>query len=534
VSLCLCPFVPHVRTFLETDFGIHLAVDFQPISVVENEGFRKLTTALNPAFQPITRQKACELIQAKYKFIQPIMLNYIRKADQISLTTDCWKSEGNQHHLTLTCHFIVGTKLNEIRLGTTAINREDGHSIASTIESMLVFWNIKKESIVCVVTDNGGGMPTAIRLLSLQRVPCIAHTLNLAVNDLFSSAHLDSIFKKCIKVVSEFRESAVANHQLQEIQLQLNTQKPLQLIRYIETRWNSRLYMLRRIGELKAALNLYWSQKTRDPDLSNNDFLFISDITLILNSSEQITKQLSGSNYPTLSMIIPLINITVKLLSKYSIDNESEQFRLATIEGVKIAQKFSAILSNRFKFADEPKLRPVQFDIEKHNLMREATILDARFKTIFFDSKVNAMLAKSEIVNQLCSMQRLDNVASSNESNSTSFFNLIDEYSSKDRDCNIDDYFSEYLLGSLSSSEANPLDQIGRFDFGHNSASFTSLQRKYFCIPATSAPSERVFSAAGYISSDRRNKLGNKLIDELIFLNHSLPIFNKMHENDNK
>ena len=49
-----------------------------------------------------------------------------------------------------------------------------------------------------------------------------------------------------------------------------------------------------------------------------------------------------------------------------------------------------------------------------------------------------------------------------------------------------------------------------------------TISRKYLNIPATSVPSERVFSKAGLICNQRRNRLSPKHINELIFLNFNL------------
>lgn len=50
----------------------------------------------------------------------------------------------------------------------------------------------------------------------------------------------------------------------------------------------------------------------------------------------------------------------------------------------------------------------------------------------------------------------------------------------------------------------------------------SEVAMKYACIPATSVPSERIFSKAGQIVSQRRNRLTPKNVDALIFLNKNL------------
>lgn len=53
---------------------------------------------------------------------------------------------------------------------------------------------------------------------------------------------------------------------------------------------------------------------------------------------------------------------------------------------------------------------------------------------------------------------------------------------------------------------------------------FSILQccaKKILCTPATSVPSERIFSKAGIVVSDRRSRIKPKNVDMLIFLNQN-------------
>ena len=54
------------------------------------------------------------------------------------------------------------------------------------------------------------------------------------------------------------------------------------------------------------------------------------------------------------------------------------------------------------------------------------------------------------------------------------------------------------------------------------------LSIKYLSVPATSVPSERVFSKTEQITNDRLNRLSPKNLDVIIFLTSNLNILKKI------
>lgn len=79
---------------------------------------------------------------------------------------------------------------------------------------------------------------------------------------------------------------------------------------------------------------------------------------------------------------------------------------------------------------------------------------------------------------------------------------------------------NQYISLPLEKRSSIPLD----FWIKHQSLldSLFKIAVKYSIIPATSVPSERVFSKAGEIMSAKRNRLDPKNLDVLIFLNKNL------------
>jgi hypothetical protein len=56
------------------------------------------------------------------------------------------------------------------------------------------------------------------------------------------------------------------------------------------------------------------------------------------------------------------------------------------------------------------------------------------------------------------------------------------------------------------------------------------LAQRILCIPATSAPSERVFSSAGLTIAKDHARLAPQTANELVFLHDALPAIKKFEE----
>lgn len=89
-----------------------------------------------------------------------------------------------------------------------------------------------------------------------------------------------------------------------------------------------------------------------------------------------------------------------------------------------------------------------------------------------------------------------------------------------DRDA-IEVELRSYLQALDVDGEADPLEwwKLHQANFSR----VASLARKYLCIPATSALSERAFSTGGNIVTGHRAALNPENVDRLVFLAKNLP-----------
>ena len=173
---------------------------------------------------------------------------------------------------------------------------------------------------------------------------------------------------------------------------------------------------------------------------------------------------------------------------------------------------------------------------EEDRIYSICTLLDPRFKEVCF---TNAALvrAKRLLLSMMRALTQGDSVTSSasvvNDDQEDvpikkkeclwDSFDELKKKKSTDLSTNQDKDEKElslYCSAEYIDRKENPLGW-----WKGNKSHFPTLARiarEYLAIPAMSTPSARLFSAAGYISSQRRSRLSGENLNQLVFLNKNL------------
>ncbi|KAH8344489.1 hypothetical protein KR084_006217, partial [Drosophila pseudotakahashii] len=483
--------------------------DMQPFRIVEETGFKKLVSILNPKYKLPSRtalQNVC--LMTSYEKCKERLQNLLKCVNYCSITSDGWTSRANVNYLTVTCHFILKDKLRSAVLFTCPLINDTNHSgqnIADSINKVLDEWNIR-EKVVAVVTDNAQSMKKACTILQKFNLPCFAHTLNLVMQDVLKHYSLKDIIIKCKKLVGFFKSSSIAYAKFRSAQLR---NPPLSLIQEVATRWNSAYKMINRILLTKDSISTVLLSTRKSPEpLNAEEIEFLEDIEDLFSQVDDATKKISANDSVTISLILPL---TCGLLKNIM---ESCQ-NMKTVEGTFIGEYLLERLVHRLK------------SYEEMPLLKKATLLDPRFKKEGFKSLSIADEAAAELKREVELIEKGTLEVSSSNLSSPQSPSLLGKR----------DIFgflkSAVLKKSIQVEEGHILEQYFRqinISTAKNPIQYWEMSeskyktlkcyaRKYLHIPATSTESERMFSKAGYIASDRRSALKPRNINMLLFLN---------------
>lgn len=494
--------------------------DYQPLSIVENVGFLEYTKKLQPLYSvPSRKLLTTKFLPQEYNVISSKLKLILENVNDLSITTDMWTSDCNKSYLTVTCHFIHNNRLHSPVLATREVkDSHTGLNIATALTHIFNEWSIANK-IVTIVSDNGSNIKNAINehLLKYHH-PCVAHTLNLSVNEAINgNFDVHQILKKCRAIVGHYKHSSLATGKLRDLQSQMNL--PLLKVKQdVSTRWNSSLTMIERLLTIKIPLTASMSSLPRAPDCLNaSEWEVISDCVKILKPFENITSELSGENYPTISLVIPLIQGFQYML---------KNLRTETTIGIEFKNKLIDVVGRRLG------------NLEKDKIVAKSTLLDPRLKKTAFGLQENADNAHKWICEELTNMIRAKNdnteITESDTTQSTSSANICSVWK------HFDDKVAQVKITSNPNATASIMIrqylEIPPLDRKKNPLEFWKqyevtfpelykMQLKYLSIPATSVPSERVFSKTGQITNERRNRLSPKNLDFIIFLNSNLNIF---------
>ena len=525
-----------------------------PLSTVSSPSFVNLVKTLDPKFTVGSRKTYSDVVIPKmYADMRHVVDGMLRPIDAVACTTDGWTSIVTQSYITLSCHFIdKDWNMRSMCLQTR--HHPESHT-AENIKDMLIEafheWKIDQKCITGVV-DNARNMVNAWQLMEKQHMLCFGHTLNLSVKKGLAVPGLGEVLSRCRKLVSHFNHSSVAKQALKSKQLQLGI-KSASLKQDVDTRWNSTFDMVESVINNDEAVSgvLRADTKYNSLLLSPQDIATLTCVQSALMPWKKLTVLMSADKYPTLSLVAPSIQ---QLLNRLRQENPSDS---NIIQAMKRAM--ASDLATRYQQDDikmlllcaaflDPRIRHLDFitcsDEGKSNEEKKQVVDtekkrvkdEIKRRMVLLDAKPRPCVVKSEV----CEGSHNDSPPL--PSCSAPAVGLSPSKKPKPDPNYFDDFFSDimitkvepattpmtrakkelklYLTLPVENSPNSSFNQLAWWKKNEVQLPMMSrLAKSILTIPATSTPSERLFSKAGMLISKKRANLKPSKVDMMLFLN---------------
>lgn len=345
-----------------------IVLDDQPLSVVENEGFRSLIEHLQPRYSLPSRRYLSETaLPELYNRVSTKLAEKLKRVPALSFTTDIWTSDVCPMSLiSLTVHWI-DRDTHELCCAVLQVKKCRGShnraTIAASITEMLNHWEIPLEKVHVILRDNASNMKAAMEDMAVSSLGCFAHTLQLIVHEgLLSQRSVSDALANSRKIVAHFKHSQLAQSRLEDLQREMQgggtTITPTRLVQDVQTRWNSSFYMIKSLLKEKRPLCAYAADHNLPATLSANEWGLLEKTVTVLEPFEELTRKISSAT-STAADVIPAVTILQRLLAaENSADSGIKTMKSTLLQAV----------NRRFR------------EVESEPLYAVATLVDARYK----------------------------------------------------------------------------------------------------------------------------------------------------------
>ncbi|XP_034538951.1 zinc finger BED domain-containing protein 1-like [Notolabrus celidotus] len=510
-----------------------------PFSTVEAPWWREMIRALNPRYQPPSRDMLSNtLIPAWYAVEKGNVKRELQDVRDVAVTADGWTSVAQDHYLTVSVHYVREGAMKEKILHTRAVyTSQTGPVIAEEIGDILDEFKIK-EKVVAITVDNAANMDVAVKKMSIRKIGCFAHTLNIAAQKLYTIPTVSRWAGRIRAMVVWLKRSSLAKPVLKEKQRLLGLPEHA-VILDVKNRWNSLFLMVERFLEqfpaIQAASMDPRLKKSMEKDrlerLSDEDYRKAEQFVGVMKILYTSTICISSERSPTLGQILPILG---KLQHHFTVTDEDSSF----IQSIK-----ETIWDNLSKRYQDESIR--QF-------LEEGTALDPRFKMKVADGVWTRL--EEELMSRISQKNKgvMTQAQQMEQNLEETAGDHVDDLS--DEDCTaagatmkkpklsaLEELFADEDMAveirqenTLSTAEKvqgeiqeyrglpSTLTSVNPVTWWWNVRDtlpmLSNLATRYLCVQASSTPSERTFSTAGDTISQERACLLPEKADMLIFL----------------
>ena len=506
----------------------YISKDMLPFRTVERPGFLKLMKVAVPHYRVPSRTFFSKSeIPKLYNQVRADVENRLAHGTWFGATTDIWTSENGagQPYISFTIQYLdPDWKLEAHYLETQFF--PDNHSaqnIRDILENMLDEWNIRKENLVSVTTDNATNMVKAFTEFPDLWFGCFGHNLNLAISKALRMQRVDTAVKACRHLVQGFSRSWRRRRDLND-KLTAKKMTHKALIHDVVTRWGSTFKMLKRFLDLQQTVcetlagdRGAWHLMPKDSHIR-----VIEQVSQLLEPLSDFTDALASEKRVTLSAIIPVMgHITGDILADKDGDSNlmsemkksiRDDLQARYTDNAIRAMRMACLIDPRFKknFLEEPIAATTM-----NNCVKEAVRISEQLPGEYHENTSSDSPSPTSITQKpgdksLAGL--LKKIAAARQQRGGETSSSIEDKINKE--------IQQYLSLPPISAEEDPLVWWR----GHASLlpHPATLAKKLLCIPATSVSSERMFSASGHIVSPLRSLLKPDKINMLTFLHFNL------------
>ena len=516
-----------------------MALDNQPFSMVEDDGFIDLLAHLQPHYMlPSRRYFTDKMLPETYKELRTIVQDELAEPNgyYISFTSDIWTcSTSKETFISMSGHWVKKDfkRVDAVLCGSHFPGSHTGINISEMFQNMWDDWDIHEDRRNLLVRDGAANMSLGGDLAHINSIHCTVHRLQLVIQDsIFSQRSIIDLLAKCRRLATHFNHSALACTELKSLQEQGTT--PLLLVQDVPTRWNSAYLMVERVVRLKRPIQLYLSDHNNLPTITANEWQISERLLHILKPFFDLTKEMSGE-YSVLSDVIPNIVTLELFLSKIGCDDRGVQ-----------STREALLRALRTRFLSHEALNVMH---KKEYVT--ATCIDPRYKDHFLRSADDKQQAKAWLVEELLLVHEKFHAESEDDINDQD--SQLPPDSPQRKRSKEDDLFSSCFMeiatqqqADTASTERQPGGRIRLQDVAKEVDPFLSLPlinrksdplewwrsatqfplmqelaRKLLCTPSSSVFSERMYSEYGNIFEEKRSRLLPKNGEKLLFIHHN-------------
>lgn len=428
--------------------------------------------------------------------------------------------------------------------------------------------------IPVLVTDNAANERKAAEITGWVRFGCYGHRINLIVKHSLEVPELSKILGKSRKLVTFFHQSTSVTDIFIEKQHVIFSNTPElighKLIMDVSTRWNSTLAMLSRLAEQtpvimalanEASLSKHALTTIRNTCLSFEEHSIVQQLVEILKPFERATTILCGQKTPTMNKVLPSVTI-IKRALEVAVSSASPVVK-------KVIEKMQLELGNRTEMEDLPALAALLSPDTKHAQFlgpeeqeQAKKLLLEKALAVIHVNTAKVKIEKPEVTevpgtSDTPPLPRLQIENSHENAQSNDVIQIDDSGSSLKRSASpekiesakkfkcsdLEDWFEDICFTGFSKQPTENIveQEVQRYLSSTRSKEEATLSllewwkknemiyprlavlaKKYLAVPASSVPSERVFSLSGTIVCKKRSRLCPDMVDTLVFLSSNM------------